>query len=89
MVTTIIVLITSNINHQALTGFSITVPHLDGRKWVVRSKQGEVLQPQRGGPAIKAVKGGGMPIHQDLLYYAITILFYTILYYTILYYTIL
>jgi len=50
---------------DALTGFRIVVQHLDGRKWVVRSAPGEVLQPTRGGVAIKAVKSGGMPIHQD------------------------
>mmetsp|Transcript_11204 Transcript_11204/g.31531 ORF Transcript_11204/g.31531 Transcript_11204/m.31531 type:complete len:431 (+) Transcript_11204:117-1409(+) len=50
---------------EALTGFRLVVPHLDGRKLVVRSKPGEVLQPQQGGAALKAVVGGGMPIHQD------------------------
>lgn len=50
---------------EALTGFKLAVTHLDGRKMVIRSKPGEVLQPQQGGMAIKAVVGGGMPIHQD------------------------
>jgi len=50
---------------EALTGFRLVIPHLDGRKLVVTSKPGEVLQPQHGGPALKAVRGGGMPIHQD------------------------
>lgn len=50
---------------EALTGFKVVVPHLDGRKLVVRSKPGEVLQPQRGGASLKAVAGAGMPIHQD------------------------
>lgn len=50
---------------EALTGFRLVVPHLDGRKMIVRSKQGEVLQPQQSGIAVKAVAGGGMPIHQD------------------------
>lgn len=50
---------------EALTGFRIVVPHLDGRRLVVCSRPGEVLQPQRGGTVIKAVRGGGMPIHQD------------------------
>jgi len=50
---------------EALTGFRLVVPHLDGRKLVVKSKPGEVLQPRHGGVALKAVAGGGMPIHQD------------------------
>jgi len=50
---------------EALTGFRIAVQHLDGRTLVVCSKPGEVLQPQRSGMALKAVTGGGMPIHQD------------------------
>lgn len=49
---------------EALTGFRIVVPHLDGRKLVVRNNPGEVLQP-RNGVAVKAVRGGGMPIHGD------------------------
>lgn len=50
---------------EALTGFRIVVTHLDGRKVVVRSKPGEVLQPSKGGIICKAVAGCGMPIHQD------------------------
>lgn len=50
---------------DALTGFKIAIPHLDGRNLVVRSNPGEVLQPQQGGTCLKAVKGEGMPIHQD------------------------
>lgn len=49
---------------EALTGFRLVVKHLDGRRLVVRSKPGEVLQPQHG-IALKAVAGAGMPIHQD------------------------
>lgn len=49
---------------EALTGFKITVTHLDGRRLVVRSKPGEVLQPQQG-VALKAVADAGMPIHGD------------------------
>lgn len=49
---------------DALTGFRLVISHLDGRRLIVRSKPGEVLQPQ-GGTALKAVSGGGMPIHQD------------------------
>jgi len=50
---------------DALTGFRIKVPHLDGRTLVVCSKPGEVLQPRHGGVVLKAVPSGGMPIHQD------------------------
>jgi len=50
---------------DALTGFRIVVPHLDGRKLVVKSKPGEVLQPGHGGPALKGVQGEGMPFHKD------------------------
>jgi len=50
---------------EALTGFRLVIPHLDGRKLVVRSKPGEVVQPRPGGQALKGVRGGGMPIHQD------------------------
>jgi len=50
---------------EALTGFRVVIQHLDGRNLVVRSNPGEVLQPQGGGTAIKAVKGCGMPIHGD------------------------
>jgi len=49
---------------DALTGFRIVVPHLDGRKLVVQNKPGEVVQPGNG-VVVKAVRGGGMPIHQD------------------------
>lgn len=50
---------------DALTGFRIVLPHLDGRKLIIRSRPGEVLRPQSSGVALKAVKGAGMPIHQD------------------------
>jgi len=50
---------------EALTGFRLVIPHLDGRKLIVKSKPGEVLQPQAGGVALKAVEGAGMPIHGD------------------------
>lgn len=54
---------------DALTGFRIEVQHLDGRMMVVKSKPGEVLQPQHSGLALKGVAGGGMPIHQDPFQY--------------------
>mmetsp|Transcript_116271 Transcript_116271/g.328923 ORF Transcript_116271/g.328923 Transcript_116271/m.328923 type:complete len:442 (-) Transcript_116271:89-1414(-) len=50
---------------EALTGYRITIPHLDGRKLVVCNNPGEVLQPQPGGTTLKAVAGQGMPIHKD------------------------
>lgn len=50
---------------EALTGFRLVVQHLDDRKLLVRSKPGEVLRPRRSGLVLKAVKGAGMPIHQD------------------------
>lgn len=50
---------------EALTGFRLVIEHLDGRRLVVKSKPGEVLQPQHTGPSLKAVAGAGMPIHQD------------------------
>lgn len=50
---------------EALTGFKICVTHLDGRKLMVSSKVGEVLEPKQGGVTLKAVAGAGMPFHQD------------------------
>lgn len=50
---------------EALTGFRLVVQHLDDRKLLVRSKPGEVLRPRHSGLVLKAVKGAGMPIHQD------------------------
>lgn len=63
---------------EALTGFKLVVPHLDGRKLIVRSKPGEVLQPRHGGPCLKAVAGGGMPIHQDPFHFGNLFLVLTI-----------
>merc|ERR1719215_760270 len=63
---------------EALTGFRIVVPHLDGRKLVIRSQPGEVLQPQKGGMLLKAVAGAGMPIHQDPFKYGNLFLVLTI-----------
>jgi len=50
---------------EALTGFRITVKHLDGRKLVAQSPPGEVLQPMQGGLSLKGVPNAGMPIHND------------------------
>ncbi|CAE8644913.1 unnamed protein product, partial [Polarella glacialis] len=38
---------------EALTGYRLVIPHLDGRKLVVRSQPGEVLRPTQGGMALK------------------------------------
>mmetsp|Transcript_11359 Transcript_11359/g.14166 ORF Transcript_11359/g.14166 Transcript_11359/m.14166 type:complete len:425 (-) Transcript_11359:329-1603(-) len=45
---------------QALTGFTFTIKHLDGRILKVTSKAGEVVLPR----AIKGITDGGMPIHK-------------------------
>jgi len=50
---------------EALMGFRIVVPHLDGRKLLVRNTPGKVLKPKQGGLVLKGVRDGGMPIHQD------------------------
>lgn len=50
---------------EALAGFRLSITHLDGRRLIVSSKPGEVLQPKQGGMALKAVAGAGMPFHQD------------------------
>mmetsp|Transcript_17238 Transcript_17238/g.30225 ORF Transcript_17238/g.30225 Transcript_17238/m.30225 type:complete len:430 (+) Transcript_17238:38-1327(+) len=50
---------------EALMGFRIAVPHLDGRTLLVRNKPGEVLKPKQGSLVLKGVRDGGMPIHQD------------------------
>lgn len=50
---------------EALTGFRLCIPHLDGRKLIVSSKPGEVLEPKQTGAVLKAVAGGGLPFHQD------------------------
>jgi len=50
---------------EALTGFRLVMQHLDDRKLLIRSKPGEVLRPRHSGLILKAVKGAGMPIHQD------------------------
>lgn len=51
--------------NEALCGFEWLVPHLDGRKVVVKSRQGEVIQPETvaGQPFVKIVPGEGMPSH--------------------------
>jgi DnaJ family protein A protein 2 len=43
---------------QALTGFSMVITHLDGRKIEVKPKEGETIKP-----GLKTVKELGMPFH--------------------------
>mmetsp|Transcript_6837 Transcript_6837/g.9951 ORF Transcript_6837/g.9951 Transcript_6837/m.9951 type:complete len:414 (+) Transcript_6837:33-1274(+) len=49
--------------NEALCGFEWMIPQLDGRKVVIQSKQGEVIQPETvgGQPFVKIVPGEGMP----------------------------
>eukprot|EP00928_Gymnodinium_smaydae_P090428 TRINITY_DN74224_c0_g1_i1.p1 TRINITY_DN74224_c0_g1~~TRINITY_DN74224_c0_g1_i1.p1 ORF type:complete len:475 (-),score=92.05 TRINITY_DN74224_c0_g1_i1:121-1545(-) len=64
---------------EALTGYRIVVPHLDGRTLVVHSNPGEVVMPRPGSAAtIKAVEGGGMPIHRDPFKFGNLFLVFTI-----------
>lgn len=44
---------------QALTGLSFVITHLDGRKIMIKSKEGEIIKPG----ALKTVKDLGMPFH--------------------------
>jgi DnaJ family protein A protein 2 len=46
---------------EALTGFAFTITHLDGRKLLIKSNEGEVVKPDM----IKAVPGEGMPHTSD------------------------
>lgn len=46
--------------YEALTGFSVIIEHLDGRKVLVKSKEGEIV---RHG-LIKTVKELGMPFYE-------------------------
>jgi len=48
---------------EALCGYEMVIPHLDGRTIVVRSKPGEIVRPEaaQGEPFIKCVEGEGMP----------------------------
>jgi len=43
---------------QALTGFEMIITHLDGKKILIKSKEGEVIKP-----GLKTVKEMGMPFH--------------------------
>lgn len=50
---------------EALCGFEWKIEHLDGRDLVVRSKPGEVIQPETGDrrPYAKIIPNEGMPSH--------------------------
>lgn len=53
--------ITQEINLlQALTGFSLTIPHLDGRTLLVKSNPAQIIRPGD----VMEVPGEGMPIHK-------------------------
>jgi len=49
--------------NEALTGFEWTVPHLDKRTIVIKSRPGEVIKAEADGgqPFVKIVRGEGMP----------------------------
>jgi len=51
--------------NQALTGLKFQVEHLDGRKIMIQSKPGEIIQPDSGTtemlPSVKIIPGEGMP----------------------------
>lgn len=51
--------------NEALCGFEWKIEHLDGRDLVVRSKPGEVIQPETDDrrPYAKIIPGEGMPSH--------------------------
>lgn len=44
---------------QALTGLSFVITHLDGRKIMIKTKEGEIIKPL----TLKTVKDLGMPFH--------------------------
>ncbi len=49
--------------NEALCGFEWTITHLDKREIVIKSRPGEVIQPESAGgqPFVKIVSGEGMP----------------------------
>ena len=51
--------------NEALCGFEWKIEHLDGRTLVVRSKPGEVIQPETSDrrPFVKIIPNEGMPSH--------------------------
>jgi DnaJ family protein A protein 2 len=46
---------------QALTGYSFSIKHLDGRTLVVQSTKGDVITPNE----IRKIEGEGMPIYKN------------------------
>ena len=51
--------------NEALCGFEWTIKHLDGREIAIKSKPGEVIQPEESSsaPFVKIVPSEGMPSH--------------------------
>jgi len=51
--------------NEALCGFEWKIEHLDGRNLIVRSKPGEVIQPETSDrrPFVKIISNEGMPSH--------------------------
>lgn len=49
--------------NEALCGFEWSVPHLDKREVIIKSRPGEVIKPESvgGQPFVKVVSGEGMP----------------------------
>ena len=47
---------------ESLTGLEFELPHLDGRKIIVKSDPGAVIKPGE----LKIVRGQGMPIHRRI-----------------------
>lgn len=50
---------------EAITGFKITVNHLEGKKFEVMTLPGEVIKPG----TVKTIKGKGMPFFKDAMSY--------------------
>lgn len=51
--------------HEALCGFEWKIEHLDGRNLIVRSRPGEIIQPETSDrrPFVKIIPNEGMPSH--------------------------
>lgn len=50
---------------EALTGFSLSISHLDGRKLLIKSRPGEIVKPKLEGHGLKAVASEGMPTRKN------------------------